>query len=155
MRAMQPRARNCASIHSARFCSKNVGAGMRQSCKCCSLIHFFSRANHCRASRMGVELAHSARNFEMGGWAEGAEASLIGAAKCQFSSGWLLVGSETLSALFYILPARNRKRPSRAELRQGAPVFLKFGYAVVEWDFMLSRVFHESFNGRVAQFGGA
>src|SRR5258708_2815635 len=89
MRATQPRARNCASIHSARFCSKNVGAGMRQSCKCCSLIHCFSRANHWRASRIGAELAHSARNFEMDGGADGAGASLIGAAKCQFSSGWL------------------------------------------------------------------
>src|SRR5216684_2644932 len=93
MRATQPRARNCASIHSARFCSKKVGAGVRQSCKCCSLIHCFSRANHWRASRMGAELTHSVRNVEMGGGAEGGEASLIGAAKCQFSSGWL-VGAE-------------------------------------------------------------
>src|SRR5260370_22683881 len=90
MRATQPRARNCGSIHSARFCSKKVGAGMRQSCKCCSLIHCFSRANHWRASRMGAELTHSVRNFEM----DGGEASLIGAAKCQFSSG-CEVGSET------------------------------------------------------------
>src|SRR5260370_16020800 len=89
MRAMQPRARNWASIHSARFCSKNVGAGMRQSCKCWSLIHCFSRANHWRASRIGAELTHSVRNFEMDGGVEGAEASLVGAAKCQFSSGWL------------------------------------------------------------------
>src|SRR5258706_15176003 len=87
MRATQPRARNCASIHSARFCSKNVGAAMRQSCKCCSLIHCFSRANHCRASRIEVELAHSVTNFEMGGGVGGAAASLIGAAKCQFSNG--------------------------------------------------------------------
>src|SRR5229473_1612008 len=95
MRATQPRARNCASIHSARFCSKKVGAEMRQSCKCCSLIHCFSRANHCRASRMGVELTHSARDLEMDGGAEGAEASLIGAAKCQFSSGDRLAGFKT------------------------------------------------------------
>ena len=33
MAACQPSARNCASIHSARCCSRNVGAGTRHNCR--------------------------------------------------------------------------------------------------------------------------
>ena len=44
--ASQPIERNCWIIHSARFPSRNVGAPIRQSCKCCSLIQCRSRANH-------------------------------------------------------------------------------------------------------------
>ena len=81
MRAMHPSARNCASIHSARRCSKNVEAGMRQSCRCCSLIHCFCRTNHCSASRRGGVSANSAAIFESGGSA-GRATDLMEAAKC-------------------------------------------------------------------------
>jgi hypothetical protein len=65
---------------------------MRQSCKCCSLTHCFSRANQCSASRMAAALAHSATNFDSAAGADGSDASLGGAAKCQFSSGAVICG---------------------------------------------------------------
>ena len=58
--ASQPSARNGSDIHSARFCSKNVGAGMRQSLRCCSLIQPRSRRNQSSAERTEGVVASSA-----------------------------------------------------------------------------------------------
>ncbi len=59
--AFQPSDSNCAWNHSARWCSKNVGAGIRQSCSCCSLIHARSRTNQ----RCAFERADCCANCPM------------------------------------------------------------------------------------------
>src|SRR5579872_4665576 len=59
-RASQPSARNCAAIQTARFSSKNVGAGMRHNFTCWSLIQLRSRRNQSRHARPPLESANSA-----------------------------------------------------------------------------------------------
>ena len=81
MRATHPSARNCANIHSARRCSKKVEAAIRQTCRCCSLIHCLCRTNHCSASRRGAASANSPATFESGG-SGGSATDLMEAAKC-------------------------------------------------------------------------
>ena len=45
-RALQPKDSSCSRNHSARACSKKVGAGMRQSSSCCLSIQGRSCVNH-------------------------------------------------------------------------------------------------------------
>src|SRR5450432_2810366 len=59
MEASHPAARSCSRNHWARSCSRNVGAGTRQSWRWVSLIHCFSRVNHCRHSRTPRSSANS------------------------------------------------------------------------------------------------
>src|ERR1035441_670764 len=59
MEASHPKVRKRSRNQAARSCSRNVGAGTRQSCKCVSLIHCFSRVNHCRHSRTSRSPASS------------------------------------------------------------------------------------------------
>src|SRR5260370_36170782 len=82
---MQPSARSSASSHSARRDSKKVGAGMRQSCRCCSLIHCFSRTNHCSASDNGGEFVKSFTTLDSVATSEATGTDLGELAKCQCS----------------------------------------------------------------------
>jgi hypothetical protein len=58
--ASHPRARNCSAMYAARFCSKKVGAGMRHSFTCCSLIQARSCRNQSRHARTPGEAASPA-----------------------------------------------------------------------------------------------
>jgi hypothetical protein len=59
IRAFQWSDSSCERNHSARCCSKNVGAGIRQSCSCWSLIQARSRCNQRYASDRGLCSANS------------------------------------------------------------------------------------------------